>query len=241
MEIKSNAIVLKSIDYAESDRLLTLFTAEKGKLTAGIRGVRKKGAKLAFASQPFCFAEYILVQKGDKYTVKTAYLYDGFYPLRTDIVRYYAASAATSVCLSLLGDEERDNGVFVALASALKSLAYGESDPAEPLTEFLLATLQATGYAIRLDGCGYCEEELGEKLYFDFAGGCFCCENCAKGARASLSTYHFLRKCGGLSYEEEKIEGGAKRAVKLLTTFLGARLEFNATCLEEFLRLYEGK
>jgi DNA repair protein RecO (recombination protein O) len=74
MEIKSNAIVLKSIDYNENDRLLTLFTAEKVKLTAGIRGVRKKGAKLTFASQPFCFAEYILVQKGDKSMVKTAYL-----------------------------------------------------------------------------------------------------------------------------------------------------------------------
>ena len=241
MEIKSNAIVLRSIDYAESDRLLTLFSAEKGKLTAGIRGVRKKGAKLSFASQPFCFAEYILVQKGDKYTVKTAYLYDGFYPLRTDIVRYYAANALTATCLSILGDEERNDGVFVALASALKSLAYEDTDPAEPLTEFLLSALQSAGYAIHLDGCGYCDEEMGDKLYFDFAGGCFCCENCAKGVRASLSTYHFLRKCGGLSYEEDKIEGGARRAVKLLTAFLSARLDFNVTCLEEFLRLYDGK
>ena len=240
MEIKSNGIVLRSIDYNESDRLLTLFTAEKGKLTAGIKGVRKKGAKLAFASQPFCFAEYMLVQKGDKYTVKTAYLYDGFYPLRTDIVRYYAANAVLSVCLSLVGEEEKADGIFIALVSALKTLAYGESDPAEPLTEFLLASLQAAGYTIRLDGCGYCEGEMGEKLYFDFSGGCFCCENCGKGVRASQSTYHFLRKCGGLSYEEDKISGGAKRAVKLLKTFLGARLDFNATCLEEFLRLYEG-
>ncbi|MBQ9118096.1 MAG: DNA repair protein RecO [Clostridia bacterium] len=240
MEIKSNGVLLKSIDYNESDRLLTIFTAEKGKLTAGIRGVRKKGARLAFASQPFCFAEYILVQKGDKYTVKTAYLYDGFYPLRTDITRYYAASAALSVCLSLLGEEEKADGIFVALVQALKSLAYGEGDPAEPLTEFLLSTLQAAGYGIRLDGCGYCEEDLGEKPYFDFSGGCFCCENCAKGVRASLSTYHFLRKCSGLSYEEEKIAGGARRALKLLKTFLSARLDFNATCLEEFLRLYEG-
>ena len=241
MEIKSNAIVLRSIDYAESDRLLTLFSAEKGKLTAGIRGVRKKGAKLSFASQPFCFAEYILVQKGDKYTVKTAYLYDGFYPLRTDIVRYFAASALAATCLSILGEEERNDGVFVALASALKSLSYEDTDPAEPLTEFLLSALQSAGYAIRLDGCGYCDEEIGDKLYFDFAGGCFCCENCGKGVRASLSTYHFLRKCGGLSYEEDKIEGGARRAVKLLTTFLSARLDFNVTCLEEFLRMYEGK
>ena len=122
MELKTNAIVLKSIDYRESDRLLTMFTAEKGKLTAGIRGVRKKGAKLNFASQPFCFAEYVLVEKGDKYTVKSAYLYDGFYPLRTDIVRYYAGSAALSVCQNLFGEEERADGVFVGLVQALKTI-----------------------------------------------------------------------------------------------------------------------
>ena len=238
MEIKSNGIVLKSIDYNESDRLLTLFTAEKGKLTVGIRGVRKKGARLAFASQPFCFAEYILVQKGDKYTVKSAYLYDGFYPLRTDIVRYYAASAALSVCQSLLGEEEKADGTFVALLQALKTISYGEGDPAEPLTEFLLSALLTAGYGISLDGCGYCEGEIGEKPYFDFSGGCFCCEDCAKGVRASLSTYHFLRKCGGLFYDEEKISGGARRALKLIKTFLGTRLDFNATCLDEFLKLY---
>ncbi len=240
MELKSNAIVLKSMDYKDSDRLLTLFTAEKGKLTAGIRGVRKKGAKLAFASQPFCFAEYILAQKGDRYTVTTAYLYDGFYPLRNDIVRYYAANAALSVCQALLGEEERADATFVALVGALKSLAYEERDVAEPLTEFLLSALQAAGYGLALDGCGYCEEELGEKPYFDFASGCFCCERCAKGTRASLSTYHFLRKCSGLTYEEERIEGGGLRALRLLKTFLGARLDFNVACLEEFLRLYEG-
>jgi len=240
MEIKSNGIILRSIDYNESDRLLTLFTAEKGKLTVGIKGVRKKGARLAFASQPFCFAEYVLVQKGDKYTVKTAYLYDGFYPLRTDIARYYAASAALTTAYALLGEEEKADGIFVALVQALKGLAYGEGDPAEPLVEFLLYALQSSGYGINLDGCGYCDEDLGDKPYFDFSGGCFCHESCSDGVRASLSTYHFLRKCSGLDYKEHEIEGGGRRAVKLIKTFLATRLDFNATCLEDFLRLYEG-
>ena len=90
------------------------------------------------------------------------------------------------------------------------------------------------------DGGGYCEDDLGEKPYFDFAGGCFCCENCATGVRASLSTYHFLRMCSNLSYDETKIEGGARRALKLIKAFLSAKLDFNATCLDEFLKLYEG-
>ena len=74
MDFKTDAIVIRAIDYKESDRLLTLFTPLRGKVTAGIRGVRKPKAKLNFASQPFCFAEYVLAEKGGRYTVTSAYL-----------------------------------------------------------------------------------------------------------------------------------------------------------------------
>ncbi len=52
--------MLRATDYLENDKILTLLTAEMGKITAGIKGVKKAGAKLKFAAQPFCFAEYIL-------------------------------------------------------------------------------------------------------------------------------------------------------------------------------------
>ena len=64
MEIKTEAIVLQAIDYKDNDKLLTLFSPSLGRITAGIRGVKKPTAKLAFSAQPFCFAEYILAEKG---------------------------------------------------------------------------------------------------------------------------------------------------------------------------------
>ena len=69
MEIKVNALMLRAVDYNEYDKMLTLLTAEYGKISAGIKGVRKPAAKLRFAAQPFCFAEYVLAKRGDKYTV----------------------------------------------------------------------------------------------------------------------------------------------------------------------------
>ena len=53
MEIKTEAIVLHTVDYKDNDKLLTLFSPTLGKITAGIRGVKKPTAKLAFAAQPF--------------------------------------------------------------------------------------------------------------------------------------------------------------------------------------------
>lgn len=90
MDFKTDALVIRASEYKDNDKLLTLFSPERGKLTAGIKGVKKPNAKLSFAAQPFAFSEYVLAEKNGRYTVMNAYLYDGFYPLRTDILRYYA-------------------------------------------------------------------------------------------------------------------------------------------------------
>ena len=86
MEIKTDAIVLRATDYRDADKILTLLTPSEGKITAGIKGVKKSGARLAFAAQPFAFCEYVLAEKCGRRTVVSAYQHDGFFPLRTDVV-----------------------------------------------------------------------------------------------------------------------------------------------------------
>lgn len=44
MHMTTKALVLRQVDYKESDKILTLFTQEQGKLTASARGCRKRGA-----------------------------------------------------------------------------------------------------------------------------------------------------------------------------------------------------
>ena len=43
MHMRTKALVLRAVDYKESDKILTLLTQESGKLTASARGCRKKG------------------------------------------------------------------------------------------------------------------------------------------------------------------------------------------------------
>jgi DNA repair protein RecO len=204
-----------------------------------IRGVKKPKAKLAFAAQPFCFAEYVLAEKGGRYTVTNAYLYDGFFSLRTDIVRYYAACALLEACDRLLVEEEGGEDLFIAAVEALKSLSLTETDPAEVLLTFCLVALRETGYMIDLDGCGICGGKVSDNAYFDFSEGYFTCPSCAVGVRASNSTYQLLRKCAGLTYAEGDTNGGAKRALRLVKTYLAEKTEEDYPCFGEFIRLYE--
>ena len=60
MEFKADALLLRAVDYGENDRIATLLTAERGKIGAALKGVRKAGAKLRFAAHPIGFAEGVL-------------------------------------------------------------------------------------------------------------------------------------------------------------------------------------
>ncbi len=240
MEVKTEAIVLKTVDYKDNDKILTLFSSELGKITVGAKGVKKQKAKLSFAAQPFCFAEYILAEKGGRYTMTGAYLHESFFSLRYDIVRFYAACALAEICLTVLYENESYEGLFIALIEGLKALSLAEEDAAEAVIAFVIVALRENGYPLDLGYAEECDGDIGEQLWFDFADGKFASfDRCERGERASLSTYHTLRKCAGLSYDEEMLSGGKKRALRLLKAFLCDKTEEKYQNLGELIRLYE--
>ena len=118
--------MLRAVDYGENDKILTLLTADCGKLTAGIKGVKKAGAKLRFAAQPFCLAEYMLSGRGGRYTVTGASESESFYDLRCDINKFYAASALCEAASALTPEGENSPRMFVCCAEGLRDMCVGD-------------------------------------------------------------------------------------------------------------------
>ena len=240
MEIKTEAVVLQSIDYKDNDKLLTLFSPSLGKITAGIRGVKKPKARLGFCAQPFCFAEYVLAEKGGRYTVTGAYLHESFFELRVDLLRFYAGCAAAEICRVLAVENDRHDALFVAFIECLKALCLAEENEADALIEFVLVALRESGYPIELGLLESCDGDIGSQLRFDFADGTFdAFGRSENGVKASVSTYHTLRKCAGLTYDEHALVGGRKRALRLIKVFLTEKTETRFESLGEFIRAYE--
>ena len=64
MEIKTEAVVLQSIDYKDNDKLLTLFSPSLGKITAGIRGGKNRKHALVSLPNPFALPNTFWRKKG---------------------------------------------------------------------------------------------------------------------------------------------------------------------------------
>lgn len=229
MEFKTDALLLRAVDYGENDKIATLLTAERGKIGASLKGVKKANAKLKFAAQPFCFAEYVLAEKSGRYTVVSASLYDGFFSLREEVEKYYAASVVCEACDKLSYEGMECGSQLVCAVGALKEMT--ESEPAFPLVKFLLQALRYAGYPVTA------EAEDSPRLFFDMESGAFSAE---KGTPASRVTLFTLRRALGLSREEfpaEEKREGEKRALRLLYSYFAYQTDAVLTSLPEFIRM----
>ncbi len=237
MEEKVVGLVIGSIAYGEYDKIITIFTLEKGVVSAKIKGVKKAGAKLKFASEPFCFAEFILTGSNFK-TVINASLLDSFYPLREDIVRLYAGSAVLEIAKKFMKEGMTFEQYFTLTINALKQLAYSKENPLVLLIKYVLDTLSSMGYAINLEGCYKCGSEIKGRIFFDYLSGGFTCYDCfTDGLReVNLSTYESLRDvCSGEEIEPDL----AVKCLKLLNFYLINKTEVSVKPLAELIKICE--
>ena len=205
MEEKLDGIVVGSVNFGESDKILTIFTPDKGVISAKIKGVKKAGAKLKFASEPFCFAEYVFAASGDRRTVISASLIDSFYPIREDIQKFFAAGVIGEFVRKFFKEEMVEEETFLLVADTLKKLAYGDENAKSVLCGFLLKALFNAGYGLNLNGCAVCGEEIKTRPYFDWSGGGFYCEKCVENRGGA-------RRCGRTAPVRSRASGRSRGA-----------------------------
>ncbi len=219
MEEKISGIVVGAVSVGENDKILNIFTP-KGVISAKIKGVKKAGAKLRFASEPFCFAEFIMNKTVKFRTVIGASLLDSFYPIRENIEKYYAGATVLEYAKKFYKENIDCVGAFAITIEALKSLSYGDLPPKSVLIKFLIQALCESGYALRVGICAKCGcSDISGKVYFDYRKGEFYCEKCFEGEGREIlkETFESLDIASrGQEVDDEK----SIKALKLLDYYV---------------------
>ncbi len=180
-EIKTQAIVIDTKDYKDSDKKLALLSLEYGLIWVTIKGVKKPKAKLASISQPFCFAEFILSKKGDFYTVINASVIENFFALSSDFDKYIIGTAMLEFCKKTTKENDSVVDIFVLLLKALKQLEYSNANPMAVLIRFLIDGLAIIGYRLKLDSCACCGSQnlLSYGFNYSYDNGGIICKKCS--------------------------------------------------------------
>ncbi|MBQ8726284.1 MAG: DNA repair protein RecO [Clostridia bacterium] len=237
MTERVTGVTLRAVNYKDSDRILTVFTLEKGKITVSAKGVRKANAKMKQISEPFCFAESMIAEKSGRFTVTEINSFDAFYPIRTDLYKYYSGMTALELTDVFLPDALESAGQFVLLVEFLKKLAYKSINPLNLLLKFIYDALNENGYSINLASCGRCGSLIENRVFLSVKDGCCVCEECKKQGENgfSIDTYDYLNKIqsGDLQdFNQENAKNGLKFFAYYLSKVAGVSLKCLTTLID---------
>ncbi len=181
----TEAIVTGYTDYRDNDRMLTLFSASRGRIDCKARNCRKPTSKLLACAQPFVFGEFELFESSDRVTVNGCDVRETFYPLREDVDRFMVASVCTQLCNNVIEHGAEDEALFSLLYHVLSYLAYSDSDPKDLLIAFLLHFLDHAGYRPSLTRCSVCRRDVRADtvLFYSAEAGGVVCVACPHGGK----------------------------------------------------------
>jgi DNA repair protein RecO (recombination protein O) len=194
---KTEAVVLRSFRFAEADRVLHLYTLDRGRVGAVAKGVRKTMSRFGARLEPFSHVELLMHQgSGELHTVTGAALAEAHRPTREDPYRLSVGLVGAEAMLRLFVEQERNERAFEALTrflTVLDALPAGISGRAalDPLAlAFQLKLLWLSGYHPQLESCVECGETSELVGYLPSAGGAVCAA-CAPSEAVELSPEGF--------------------------------------------------
>ncbi|MDR1410301.1 MAG: DNA repair protein RecO [Oscillospiraceae bacterium] len=181
MHLDTKGLVLRALDAAENDRVLSILTPEFGVLSAFANGAKRLRSSQLAAAQVLCYGEFSLYRRRDTYTVDDARAISVFFGLRDDIsalalAQYFCELAA------VLAPAETEAGEFLALVIFALTCLEKQRRPQEILKPSVeLRMLSLAGYAPDLARCRVCN---GDELYGDYVrlhplDGNFSCSDCS--------------------------------------------------------------
>jgi DNA repair protein RecO (recombination protein O) len=245
---RTQAIVLGHIEYGEADRILKLFTYEKGKITVIAKGVRKIRSRKAGHLEPFTRVNLFLAKGRNLDIVTQAETVDPYIGLREDLQRVAFASYIVEVLDRFTYEEGQNVGIFRLLADTLSRLET-KSNPETVVHYYELRLLDLLGFRPQLFECIDCGEKIQEQdQFFSPLVGGVVCPKCGR-ARAEawpvskdiLRYFRHLQRSNWRSVEDicipEAIEPELADLIERYLTYLLER-KLNSP---EFLREVQGK
>ena len=215
MEEKFKGIVIKVNEYKDADKLASIFSLEKGKLTAKFTGVKKDTAKFKAMAQPFTFAEFTTNKKGETRTVTSVDLIDNFSRILSNYNKTICGYIVLDMVKSLLATAKPEQDIFLLTLSSLKNIEQNEEFSAT--IDYILKFISFSGMDLQFPNSKF--------VYLDNFTGNFVAEHTQNSTQIDKKVYETLKKINANQLDEELNLNVLKQILRLLHNIIF--LKFN--------------
>lgn len=173
---KVEGIVIRTIDYGETNKIVNLFTREMGKIGVMARGAKKPQSRLTSVSQMFIYGHFLIQTGSGLGTLQQGEIINSFRGLREDLEKSAYSAYIVELTDKLTEEKKTNPFLFELLFQTLNY--FNEGMDLEILTYiYEMKMLNIAGIYPKLDGCVNCSNTEG-KFAFSIREGGFICHRC---------------------------------------------------------------
>jgi DNA repair protein RecO (recombination protein O) len=173
------AITIRCRRLGEADRVLTLYSRERGPIDAVVKGVGKPKSKLTPVTQLLSCNRLLLAEGKSLDVVTQVQVVDAFYPLRTDVLKLGWCCYLTELVAKTTEPGQASPELFELLRGTLAEQTRAIR-PESLVRAFECRLLDLLGFAPGTDTCGTCGgSPAGDTIAYLASAGRFYCGDCA--------------------------------------------------------------
>lgn len=176
MYFKTEGLILRETEYKDADKLLTVLTKDRGRLTLRARGVRSRSSKLKSGCQLLAYTEFTVYESSKSMLVDEAVPIELFIPLRQDIELLSLASYFAQVAEVLSQEDDPNSGLLSLCLNSVYALSKLGRPQNLVKAVFELRAACLAGYEPMLEQCVVCGNPQPER--FHISDGVMTCGSC---------------------------------------------------------------
>lgn len=245
MQTKTKGLVIKEQTIGESDRLITVLTAEYGLVKAFVRKAKSIRSQNLSATSVFAYSEFTLYRSREAYVVDNATAIEIFFDLRNDLESLSLAQYFAQLTYFLSAQEQPAPEMLRLILNALHLLCKGEKSHKLIKAAVELRMMTLGGYMPDILACYRCGEYESDIMYFDVEEGCIYCKDCCRNNAIEMPLTVVkairyiclvdLKKIFSFNISDENMNILSDISEK----YLLSRVESKLTTLDFYKRLFE--
>jgi DNA repair protein RecO (recombination protein O) len=177
--VKTDAIVLKSMKYGDTSKIVTFYTKEFGKIKGIVKGARSKKNKFGSTLETFSSVQLVMYKKDDRnlHLISQCDLMKSHKSLTDNLEKLTVSLRIVELSDKIFHDEERNPAVFELIAEALNAINDQNKNIDNVFYSLEIKLLELLGYRINFKSCGICDKSVGDtevfetEMVFDFSVG----------------------------------------------------------------------
>ena len=186
-----DGLILKESLSGDNDKLITLLTANDGRMTLTAKGARSMRSKMAGVCRLFTYGNFEFYEKNDRRWVSGGSVNESFFGLCADLETFTLASYLSEITNEITGEGVEAEEILRMALNSFYCLENKKKPHWQVKATFELFAARVSGFCPDLSGCSACGAKEGQSFWLDVMNGAILCEECMKkrGMGAAIPEY----------------------------------------------------